>query len=290
MSLLPTNVYSGYQGDPTQGPVGIFLQPDLGRVLYVSTISTSRLQLDGNAIDTTGSGGSASLLLNGTAIATSGQLSTSIANWSLYQAISTVTYATGGGSGGAVVMSNGIFSNVSTTTGKVNQLTVSTLNGQTVPQLGQTVLFRSNSLISTAQFNTNNPTLPVLSFANPLAGGVVQGVFNADFGGIVAGSNSSGLAPYYGAFISDTNVSPYTPSNAISGNSIQYFYPVGISNITNVNGPYNWNIQVPFAFSNSPSNLYLIWAEQNTPVPTLLYNTVSTNFTAVIGGGTATAV
>jgi hypothetical protein len=258
--------------------------------LVASTITTTHVVLDGNGLDTTGSGGSAVLLLNGVGIATNSGLASTIGNWALYQAISTVTYATGGGTGGSIIMSNGIFSNVSTTTGSVNGLTVSTINGQTIPQLGQSVLYRNNSLISTVNFNVDNPARAILSFANPLAGKTIQGYINADFGGSIAGSNTSGNAPYYSVFISDNNVAPFTPTNSIGGTNYDYFYPVGLNNIANFNGPYNWNAYVPFAFSNSPATLYMIWAEQNSPIPVVSYNTVSTNFVAVVGGATVQAV
>lgn len=256
----------------------------------ISTVVTNHISLDGNGLDTTGSGGTATLLLNGVGIATNSGLASTIGNWALYGAISTVTYATGGGNGGAIIMSNATFSNVSTNTGSVNQLNISTLNGQTVAQLGQQVLYRNNSQISTVNFNVNNPARAILSFANPLAGGTVQGYINADFGGSIAGSNTSGNAPYYSVFMTDNPTAPYTPSNSIGGVQYDYFYPVGVNNIANFNGAYNWNAYVPFAFSNSPSNLYMIWAEQNNPIPVVNYTTVSTNFVAVIGGATVSAV
>jgi len=264
---------------------------EIGNLLNVSSINTNHIVLDNNNLDTTGSGGTASLLLNGVAIASASGLTSSIANWAQFGANSTITFATGGGTGGAILLNNAIFnSNVSTNTASVNGLTVSTINGQTIPQLGQSVLYRANALISTVQFNTNTVTAPILSFANPLPGKTIQGYINADFGGTVAGSNSSGNSPYYSAFLTDNPTFPYSPSNSIGGVQYSYFYPVGVNNIANVNGQYNWNVNIPFAFSNSPSNLTMVWSEQNTPVPSLSYNSVSTNFVSVVGGATVTAV
>jgi hypothetical protein len=281
MSLLPTAVY--------QSPSNLIT--GISQTLNSSTITTTHIILDNNNLDTTGSGGTASLLLNGIAIASASGLTSSIANWAQFGANSTITFATGGGTGGAILLNNAIFnSNVSTNTASVNGLTVSTINGQTIPQLGQSVLYRNNSLISTVNFTVDNPVRAILSFANPLAGKTIQGYINADFGGSIAGSNTSGNAPYYSVFISDNNVAPFTPTNSIGGTNYDYFYPVGFNNIANFNGPYNWNAYVPFAFSNSPSNLYMIWAEQNTPVPVVNYTTVSTNFVAVVGGATVQAV
>ena len=289
MSLLPYALFTSVSnGAPNTDPaISVNL---VSKNATLSTITTNQITLDGNTLDTTGTGGTASLLLNGLAIASVSTISSSVANWSLYQANSTITYATGGGSGGSIVMSNGIYSNVSTVTGQVNQLTVSTLNGQTVAGLGQSVLYRNNTQISTVQFNQNNPTLSILSFANPLPGKTVQGYINADFGGSIAGSNTSGNSPYYSAFLTDNPTSPFTPSNSIGGIQYSYFYPVGVNNIANFNGAYNWNVNIPFAFSNSPSNLTMVWAEQNTPIPTVSYNTVSTNFVCVVGGATVSAV
>jgi hypothetical protein len=289
MSLLPFALYTSISnGVPNTDPA---ISANLvSKFANISTISTTSITLDGNTLDTTGTGGSATLLLNGLAIATASNVSTNIANWSLYQATSSITYATGGGTGGSIVMCNGIYSNVSTNTGSVNALTISTLNGQTLGQFGQSVLYRNNALISTVQFNTNTVTASILSFANPLPGKTIQGYINADFGGTVAGSNSSGNSPYYSAFLTDNPTFPYSPSNSIGGIQYSYFYPVGVNNIGNVNGQYNWNVNIPFAFSNSPSNLTMVWSEQNTPVPSLSYNSVSTNFVSVVGGATVSAV
>jgi hypothetical protein len=72
-----------------------------------STITTNRIVLDGNTLDTTGSGGTASILLNGVAVAGAGGLTSSIANWAQFGANSTITFATGGGTGGSIIMCNG---------------------------------------------------------------------------------------------------------------------------------------------------------------------------------------
>lgn len=266
---------------------------EIGNVLNVSTINTNQINLDSNALDTTGTGGTATLLLNGVAIASASGLTSTIGNWSLYQAISTVTYATGGGSGGSVVMSNGIFSNVSTNTNQVNQLTVSTLNGQTLSQFGQQILYRAPALVSTAIFNSSFPNRIVTTIANPIGAGPIQGVANMDFAGTVAVSNSSGNPPNFNVFISDNNVAPYYPtSNALGGVFQEQFYPIGPNNIGPYNGTMSNSVQIPFAFANAPATLYVIWAEQNISpnIPTLSLNSVSTNIQCVIGGGTATAV
>ena len=47
---------------------------EISDVLVASTINTTRVNLDGNALDTTGSGVGATLLLNGVAIASGSAL------------------------------------------------------------------------------------------------------------------------------------------------------------------------------------------------------------------------
>lgn len=146
MSLLPTNVYSGYQGDPASGPA-LALQPNLGQLLYVSTISTFQINLDGNLLDTTGSGGNASLLLNGSAVATASALTSSLANWAQFGANSTITFATGGGSGGAINMNSGTISTLNSAA-----LNVSSINGTSFNQKssGVSKVITGNSSVSNA--------------------------------------------------------------------------------------------------------------------------------------------
>ena len=269
------------------------LIPDISALLYVSTISTTHITLDGNGLDTVGSGGTASLLLNGTAIATTSQLSTSIANWSLYQAISTVTYATGGGTGGNVVMSNGIFSNVSTSIGSVNQFNVSTINGSTLPELGQTVLYRTGQTLSNLTFNNNTTALQVLQFPNPIPGKVAYGQFNADFAGNIGGSNSAQVTPQITAWITDNSNSPYAPSgNSLGGFQYDVFFPIGPTAVTGaINQNFSTNVNCSFAFSNSPSNLFLIWTEStNGPSANLVFRGTTANFNCIVSGATASNV
>jgi len=270
------------------------LTPDIGQVAYISTLSTTHITLDGNGLDTTGSGGAATLLLNGVGIATNSGLASTIGNWALYQAISTVTYATGGGSGGSIIMSNGIFSNVSTTTGSVNALSISTLNGQTVAQLGQTVLYRPVSTLGTNfTFNNNTTALSILSFPNPVAGSVVSGSFNADFAGNIGGSNSANVVPSMVAWISDNSNSPYAPTGAaLGGPQFNYFYPLGPNGVTGpINQQFSTNVNVNFSYSNSPSNLYLIWQENTAgPSANLIFRQPQVNFNCVVTGATAQSV
>lgn len=124
MSLLPTDIYTNqYQ------TISNISQNLSTQSINNSTITTSRIFLDNNFLDTTGSGGGASLLLNGTVIAGVGGLTSSIANWAQFGANSTITYATGGGSGGRIEMISG---NISTMNAQA--LTVSSINGASFTQ------------------------------------------------------------------------------------------------------------------------------------------------------------
>jgi hypothetical protein len=261
---------------------------EIGNVLNVSTVNTNRVVLDSNALDTTGTGGTATLLLNGIAIASASGLTSTIANWSYYPALSTIGFDS---NGGTIVMNQGRFSNVSSVTATVSSITVSSINGQTTGQIGQTVLYRAPTVLSSQTINVSNPIRLITSFSNPLVGKTVQGVWNGDFAGSVAVSNSGGYAPQMSCFISDNNVSPYTPTNAVGGTFDETFFPIG-DIITGYTGTMSNSVNIPFCFSNSPSVLNVIWSEQSPggSTPSFAINNVSTNFLCVIGGAVVTAV
>ena len=279
MSLLPMAVY--------QSPSNL-ISP-ISQLLTTSTLVANRITLDGNNIDTTGSGGAASILLNGIAVASASGLTSTIANWSYYPALSTINYDS---NCGGIVMINCRFSNVYTNTATVSSITVSTINGQRPNQLGQSILYRAPTVLSSQTVNASNPNRLITAFTNPLSNLTVQGVWNGDFAGAVAVSNTSGNPPSMGVFISDNSNSPYTPCNALGGVFEEQFYPVGPNNIGGFTGNMSNSVNVPFAFSNSPAQLYVIWAEQNVApnIPSFALNNVSTNFVCVVGGGTAQAV
>lgn len=129
MSLLPTDIYTNqYQ---TISNISQLLS---SVSINNSTITTNRIVLDGNTLDTTGSGGGATILLNGVAVAGGGGLTSSIANWAQFGANSTITFATGGGTGGTILMNSG---NISTLNSQA--LTVSSINGASYSLLNQGV-------------------------------------------------------------------------------------------------------------------------------------------------------
>jgi len=261
---------------------------EIGNVLNVSTINTTRINLDSNALDTTGSGVGATLLLNGVAIASGSALTSTIGNWAYFPALSTIGFDS---NGGTIVMNQGRFSNVSSVTATVSSITVSSINGQTTGQIGQTVLFRAPTVLSSQTVNVSNPIRLITAFANPLVGKTVQGVWSGDFAGSVAVSNSGGFAPQMSCFISDNNVAPYTPSNAVGGVFDETFFPIG-QITTGYTGTMSNSVNIPFCFSNSPAVLNVIWSEQNPggSTPSFAINNVSTNFLCVIGGATVSAV
>jgi hypothetical protein len=147
MSLLPYSLYTTITGGTPQ------LDPNISitlsnQTLNNSTINTNRIFLDGNYLDTTGSGSNAALLINGIPITggnTSSATSSITANWASFPAISTITYATSAGTGGSLIMCN-VSSLVESTgsltaqVGTVTGLTVSTINGVRYPNPGSPIL------------------------------------------------------------------------------------------------------------------------------------------------------
>ena len=297
MSLMPTVVYSGFQGDPTQGPTTTpYLQADFSRVLYVSTISTSRIQLDGNSLDTTGSGGSASLLLNGSVVASASNLTSSLANWAQYGANSTITFATGGGTGGSLIMSNVSSLYAQAGTGTFQSLTISTVNGQTIPQIGQTVAYKNTSTcLSSKSWNpaTSNAIL-LTNFANAQTG-IVQGTYQFNVTGGTMGVSNAGSGPpvYAQVYVSDNSNYPYTPLSAYGQQTpVQDWYPIGpISNPPASATVISQSINCPYAFSNAGSNLFVVAQNASaTPWGTLVFNTLAASQLAVYGGATVVAL
>ena len=267
-----------------------------GNLLNVSTINTNHIVLDSNALDTTGSGGTASLLLNGVAIASASGLTSSIANWAQFGANSTISFATGGGTGGALIMCNVSSLTAQAGVGSVTALTVSTINGQTPNQIGQTIAYRPTSVLSTLAINANTPVGLITTLSNSV-GKIVQGSVNLNFSGGMAVCNVTGNAPFAYMFVSDNSNSPYAPLSAIGGAQTVDWYPLGPNSIGSSSGPIPANtVTLPFAFSNAGANLYIVLQDQSggTP-PTYSWisnsgtNSMSTNVLAVLGAGTLQA-
>ena len=287
MSLATTDVRSSpYQLIPD-------ISQSLSSIFIVnSTINTNRIVLDNNNLDTTGTGGSASLLLNGVAVASASGLTSSIANWAQFGANSTITFATGGGTGGGAVLCN--VSSLTSQAGSatVTALTISTINGQRITQFGQTVSYRGNAYLSTQQINTTNPVSTLFSFSN-YAGPSVQGVINITFQGNVNSSND-GTIPVSALYVTDVAVGGgYGFGSAPVPQIIDFsMFGDGQPAQTGSNAVAT-SASIPFAFSNAGTSLQVILSENalNSGGFSPQYSwvaggvNVSTNWVAVMGGG-----
>jgi len=122
----------------------------------ISVINTDQINIDGVRVDgSTASGGQ--LLVNGVAVATVGQNVSSIANWSQYPALSSITYASGGGTGGLINMR----------TGQISSLNVSSLvvtGGATIPGSATVSTLTANiGALTVSSINTYAPVVSVIN-------------------------------------------------------------------------------------------------------------------------------
>jgi hypothetical protein len=116
-------------------------------------MTTDRITLDGQTLDATNSGGG-TLLINGVAVASAQTLTSSIANWAQFTALSSITYTTAGGTGGTLNMNLGQFSTLQNLAGSISTLSVSSINGVNANATGGTIIDASN----TYSFSTSNAT------------------------------------------------------------------------------------------------------------------------------------
>jgi hypothetical protein len=287
MSLLPTDIYTNpYQ---TISNISQLLSTVS---INNSTITTNRIVLDNNNLDTTGTGGTATLLLNGVAVASASGLTSSIANWAQFGANSTITFATGGGTGGGAILCNVSSLTSQAGVGTVTALTVSTINGQTLKQVGQTVSYRGNAYLSTQQINTTNPVSTLFSFSN-YSGPSVQGVINITFQGNVNSSND-GTIPVSALYVTDVAVGGgYGFGSAPVPQIVDFsFFGDGQPALTGSNAVAT-SASIPFAFSNAGNSLQVILSENalNSGGFSPQYSwtaggvNVSTNWVSVQSGG-----
>ena len=127
--------------------------------ISISTITTNQVTLDGQTLDATSAGGG-TLLINGVAIASAQTLTSSIANWAQFPALSSLTYTTAGGTGGLVNMATGQFSTLQNLAGSISSLTVSSINGYNANSQGGTVIDSTNRYTystSNAAVTTTSP-------------------------------------------------------------------------------------------------------------------------------------
>jgi hypothetical protein len=149
-------------------PIGTFLNNTTplylgnnGSILAgtISSMSTDRITLDGQTLDATNAGGG-TLLINGVAVASAQTLTSSIANWAQFTALSSITYTTSGGTGGTVNMNIGQFSTLQNLTGSISSLNVSSINGYNANSQGGTVIDSTNRYTystSNAAVTTTSP-------------------------------------------------------------------------------------------------------------------------------------
>jgi len=287
MSLFPTDIYT----NPFQ-LISNISQNLSTQNINNSTITTNRIFLDNNFLDTTGTGGSASLLLNGTVIAGVGGLTSSIANWAQFGANSTITFATGGGTGGGAILCNVSSLTYQAGSGTVSALTVSTINGQTIKQFGQTISYRSNAYLSTQQINTTNPVSTLFSFSN-YSGPNCSGYINVNFQGNVNSSND-GTIPVSALYVTDVAVGGGYGFGSAPVPQLVNFSMFGIGQPAQTgSNAVATDAFIPFAFSNAGSQLQVILSETalNSGGFSPQYSwtaggvNVSTNFVVVQSGG-----
>jgi hypothetical protein len=121
--------------------------------LTISSITTNQVVLDGQTLDATSAAGG-TLLINGVALASATGLTSSIANWASFPALSSIVYTTSGGTGGTINMSIGQFSTLNNLAGSISSLNVSSINGYNANSQGGTVIDATN----TYTYSTSNAT------------------------------------------------------------------------------------------------------------------------------------
>jgi len=195
----------------------------------ISSIITDHIVLDGVGLDCTSAGGG-QLLVNGVAIATAAQNVSSIANWSVYPALSSIVYTTTGGTGGALNMNTGVFSTL-TTVGNATLSTIAASGNATVSGLITSANHNNTGLLSTLGMNVSTINGKRVDFYDGT--NVLSGAYTATDGSVQSisvGSLADGLYVFYTA--GDTTVGkefvfPFQVYNgtAYAGSSVLNFGP-----------------------------------------------------------------
>jgi hypothetical protein len=136
----------------------------------ISTITTNQVVLDGQTLDATSAGGG-TLLINGTAIASAQTLTSSIANWAQFPALSTISYTTAGGTGGRINMDIGQFSTLQNLTGSISTLSVSSINGYNANSTG------GNQIDTTNNYTYSTSNAATITTTPTQVAGVATGLF-----------------------------------------------------------------------------------------------------------------
>jgi hypothetical protein len=124
----------------------------------ISSMTTDRITLDGQTLDATSAGGG-TLLINGVAVASAQTLTSSIANWAQFTALSSITYTTAGGTGGTINMNLGQFSTLNNLAGSISTLSVSSINGYNANSSGGVIVDATNRY----SYSTSNAAITTTS-------------------------------------------------------------------------------------------------------------------------------
>jgi hypothetical protein len=184
MSVLGTNTswgsqaanvnsfYIPYEGVPANvSSIGTTYP---GTNANISSIYTDHISIDGIGLDASSAGGG-QLLVNGVAVATVNQNVSSIANWAQYPALSSITYASGGGTGGSINMNIASFSTLNNLAGSISSLTVSSINGL-APNGGGSGNVTQVNTANTYNYSTSNAN--TVTQTPTQVAGVATGLFN----------------------------------------------------------------------------------------------------------------
>jgi hypothetical protein len=219
---------------------------------YISTVSTQAVVLDGNELSTAGN----ELLFNGQPIATVSSISTNVAAWSQYPALSTI-----------LADNNNI--------SQVGNLQVSTINGQPYVQpstlVGTWSLYPAISEVNFAQFNLNNvSTINGQPYTGAAGGPAAWSQYPATETVNMANQSLNNVA---GVRLSSIN------SEAI--------LTAGAGNVLNVNGVPVGGGGDPTTWANFPAISTVIIPDKDlnmtTTTPGVAYNTANLNANVVIG-------
>lgn len=136
----------------------------------ISSITTNHMVLDGQGLDATSAAGG-TLLINGVALASATGLTSSIANWAQFPALSSIVYTTAGGSGGTINMNVGQFSTLQNLSGSISTLNVSSINGYNANSSGGSVV----DTATTYFYSTSNA--PSISTTPTQVAGAASGLY-----------------------------------------------------------------------------------------------------------------
>lgn len=180
----------------------------------ISSIVTNNITLDGNTLDTGGSGFGSVLLLNGLPIATGSSTLSSIQDWSFFPAVSTIFMGGNNISNAGNITCQNIYNSLNVQTDTLNVLTAATAPAATITNLRTTNL-------SSVQAVTSNLVVSQLAQIQTLSTAI--GRFSTLAGSVAQFSTVQALS---GTF-SNLNISTANISSISGGGSASnwYLYP-----------------------------------------------------------------